>query len=120
MPNQKQALGKWGEDCAARFLEEKGYAILERNIHTPHGEIDLLATRDEALIFVEVKTRSSHWFAYPEDSVNRRKQTALLSAAEAYLQAHPESSATWQFDVIAVERKPAGKPEILHFENVLA
>ena len=120
MTTQKQALGRWGEDTAAHFLEQNGYTILARNLHTAHGEIDILAGKENALIFVEVKTRSSHTFAYPEQAVTRRKQAALLSAAEDYLQAHPESASTWQFDVIAVERKPAGKTEIVHFENVIS
>jgi putative endonuclease len=119
MTKQKQALGQWGEELAARFLENNGYTILGRNFHTAHGEIDIVASKQGALIFVEVKTRSSHAFAYPEDSVTLRKQAALLSAAEDYIQAHPESSDSWQFDVIAIERKPGGKPEIVHFENVI-
>jgi putative endonuclease len=119
MTKQKQALGQWGEELAARFLEDNGYAVLARNFHTAHGEIDIVASKQGALIFVEVKTRSSHAFAYPEDSVTLRKQAALLSAAEDYIQAHPESSDSWQFDVIAIERKPSGKPEIVHFENVI-
>ncbi|MGB8214671.1 MAG: YraN family protein [Anaerolineales bacterium] len=120
MTTQKQALGQWGEETAVRFLESHGYAILARNLHTAHGEIDIVAGKEAALIFVEVKTRSSHAFAYPEASVTLRKQAALLSAAEEYLQAHPESTESWQFDVIAIERKPGGKPEIVHFENVIS
>lgn len=119
MSEQKKALGQWGEELAARFLEKNGYTLLARNFHTAHGEIDIVANKQEVLTFVEVKTRSSHAFAYPEDSVTRRKQAALLSAAEDYLQAHPESSESWQFDVIAIERKAGGEPEIVHFENVI-
>jgi Holliday junction resolvase-like predicted endonuclease len=44
----------------------------------------------------------------------------MLSAAAEYLQAHPESGESWQFDVIAIERKPRGSPEIVHFENVIS
>ena len=120
MTTQKQALGQWGEELAAHFLEDNGYTLLARNLHTAHGEIDIVASKQEVLVFVEVKTRSSHAFAYPEDSVTLRKQAAMLSAAEDYLQAHPESGDSWQFDVIAIERKPGGKPEIVHFENVIA
>src|SRR5512136_2866865 len=119
MKTQKQVTGKWGEDTAACYLEGHGYAILVRNFHTAHGEIDIVASKEDALVFVEVKTRSSHAFAYPEDSITRRKQACMLAAAEAYLQSLPESPETWQFDVIAIERKPAGEPEILHFENVI-
>jgi len=120
MTTQKQAMGQWGEEIAARYLESKGYIILTRNFHAAHGEIDIVASKESALIFIEVKTRSSHTFAYPEDSVTLRKQAAMLSTAEDFLRAHPESPESWQFDVIAIEIKPAGKPEIVHFENVIS
>ena len=119
MTNRKQAIGRWGEELAARYLESKGYSIFCRNFHSAHGEIDIVASKEAALIFVEVKTRSSHAFAYPEDSVTRRKQAAMLSAAEDYIQAHPENAESWQFDIIAIERKTGEKPEIVHFENVI-
>ena len=120
MTTQKQTFGRWGEETAAAYLQANGYALLERNFHTAHGEIDIVASKAAVLIFVEVKTRSSHSFAYPEDSVTKNKQAHLLSAAQEYLQAHPESSESWQFDVIAIERRPGASPEIVHFENVIA
>ncbi len=119
MTGTTQATGQWGEEVATHYLESKGYSILARNFHTAHGEIDIIAGKEAALIFIEVKTRSSHTFAYPEESVTRRKQAHMLSAAQDYLQAHPESPESWQFDVISIERKPGGKPEIFHFENVI-
>ncbi|MDP3183903.1 MAG: YraN family protein, partial [Anaerolineales bacterium] len=68
----------------------------------------------------EVKTRTSHTFGYPEDSVTPRKQAHMLAAAEHYLQEH-ELDGDWQFDVIAVEGSPGDQsPRITHFENVLA
>ena len=120
MTRKTQAFGRWGEETAAAYLEAHGYVILGRNFHTAHGEIDIVASKAGLLIFIEVKTRSSHVFAYPEDSVTQRKQAHLLSAAADYLQAHPESSESWQFDVIAIERNPGGSPEIVHFENVIS
>jgi putative endonuclease len=119
MKTQKQATGQWGEDIAARYLEEHGYDILGRNFRTAHGEIDIIASKEGCSVFVEVKTRSSHAFGYPEDSVSLRKQAHMLSAAEEYLQTHPGSSDSWQFDVIAIEKKSGGKPEVVHFENVI-
>jgi putative endonuclease len=113
-------MGRWGEALAAEYLATNGYVFLARNVHTAHGEIDIVASKEDALIFVDVKTRSSHTFAHPEDSVTLRKQAHMLSAAEDYLQKHPESGEAWQFDVIAIEKKPAEKPEITHFENVIA
>lgn len=119
MSNRRQVFGRWGEDAAAEYLTANGYTVLARNVHSAHGEIDIVASKDGLLVFVEVKTRSSHAFAYPEDSVTRRKQAYMLSAAEEYLQAHPESGESWQFDVIAVEGTPGGKAQIEHFENVI-
>ena len=120
MSTHRQTVGRWGEDTAAEYLKAHGYNILARNVHTPHGEIDIVANKDDLILFVEVKTRSSHSFAYPEDSVTRRKQAHLLSAAQEYLDQHPESGETWQFDVIAVEGQPGGKAHIEHFENVIS
>jgi len=119
MSNRRQVVGRWGEDAAAEYLAANGYTVHARNVHSAHGEIDIVASKDGLLVFVEVKTRSSHKFAYPEDSVTRRKQTYMLSAAEEYFQAHPESGESWQFDVIAVEGRPGGNPQIEHFENVI-
>jgi len=120
MSARTQAVGRWGEQTAAEYLQALGYTILARNLHTPHGEIDIVAGKDDLILFVEVKTRSSHSFAYPEDSVTRRKQAHMLSAAETYLEQHPESGETWQFDVIAVEGQPGGEAHIEHFENVIS
>jgi putative endonuclease len=120
MTNSEQTFGRWGKATAAACLEKNGNAILERNFHTAHAEIDIVASKAAQLIFVEGKTRSSHAFAYPEDSVTKAKQAHLLSAAAYFLQMHPESCESWRFDVIAIERKSGTRPEIEHFENVIA
>ncbi len=120
MSNARQSLGQWGEEQAVNYLEGKGYFVLARNVHTAHGEIDIIATREEVLVFVEVKTRRSHSFAFPEAAFTFRKQAHMVSAAQHYLEQHPETSDTWQFDVIAVEGQPGGKIQIEHFENVIS
>ena len=120
MSTRRQVIGRWGEDVAAEYLVANSYSVLARNVHSEHGEIDIVACKGGLLVFVEVKTRSSHTFSYPEDSVTRRKQAYMLSAAEEYLQAHPESGESWQFDVIAVEGTPGEKAQIEHFENVIS
>ena len=119
MTNQKQALGSWGEQRAAEYLESLGYEILARNVRSEYGEIDLLARHASALVFVEVKTRSSVDFGHPEDSVTLSKQQHLFDSAIDYFQAHPELNGDWRVDVISVSRTPSGQPEILHFENAL-
>lgn len=114
----QQRMGRWGEAAAAEYLVKQGYEILARNLRTAHGEIDLVARQGEALVFVEVKARASGRFGHPEEAVTLRKQAHILSAAESYLQAHPEYD-TWRVDVVSVEGQPGRTPQITHFENVV-
>ena len=119
MTHDRQRMGTWGEDTAVAYLRSQGYAILMRNFRTPRGEIDIVASKDDVLFFVEVKARSDNMFGYPEQAVTPRKQARMLTAAGAYLQDHPESSATWQFDILAITRREGELPEIEHFENII-
>jgi putative endonuclease len=130
MKTRRQTLGRWGEELAARHLAGKGYTILERNLRTPHGELDLVARapidsqqdpeRGDVLVFVEVKTRASRTLGYPEISVTPRKQAHLIEAARYYLEEHPELEGDWRIDVIAIQRLHPGKPPAIHhFENAV-
>lgn len=115
----RQSLGRWGERIAAEYLSKCGYTILEHNARTPYGELDLIASQGDLLVFVEVKTRASRSLGPPEISVTAAKQTHLLSAAQSYLQDHPNLQYDWRIDVIAVLRLPGQKLQIEHFENIL-
>ena len=131
----RKSFGRWGESQAASYLEERGYEIVDRNVYTPYGEIDLIALADPGtlapsepgefsegpvLVFVEVKTRSSYAYGYPEDSIGSKKADHMQAAAEAYLQTHPELEIPWRVDVIAIERNsPKESPIITHFENAI-
>ncbi len=115
-----QSLGRWGEAVAEAFLLEKGYLIRERNVRTPYGEIDLIAQSGGVLVFVEVKTRSSNRFGYPESGLTPQKRAHLINSIQAFLQAHPEIKNDWRVDVIAVQRlRDQPEPEVTHFENAL-
>jgi putative endonuclease len=127
----RQKLGKWGEELAVEYLIERGYSILGQNVRTPYGEIDVIAQQQEqpcgesphqaVVVFVEVKTRSSTVYGFPEDAVTREKRAHMLAAAQGYLQIHPELSDRWRIDVIAIQRSGSkSAPEITHFENALA
>lgn len=120
MSNQNQTLGKWGEELAAKYLANKGYSILSANYRTRYGEIDLVTEHLGIIIFVEVKTRSSTQFGFPEEAVTPKKQQHLVHAAELYLQAQNQLDSLWRFDVIAIRKGPDGKPLITHFENAFA
>lgn len=115
----RQALGGWGEELAAAYLQERGYTILERNVRTRYGELDLVARQAEVVVFVEVKTRISLEYGMPEESITAKKRKHLLTAARAYLQVHPHLYGDWRVDVIAIYRSPSGPPQIEHFENAV-
>jgi putative endonuclease len=120
MSNPKQSLGRWGEKLAAAHLSKQKYTILEMNTRTPYGEIDVIASKDGVIVFVEVKTRSSARFGLPEESVNQRKQAHILSSAQHYIQEHPEVEGSWRIDVIAIQRFRDNRPPLItHFENAV-
>jgi putative endonuclease len=134
MNTSRQTLGRWGENQAAIYLENSGYFILGRNVRTPFGEIDLIARQDSRpeskynfsdrlqsmIVFVEVKTRSSTVFGYPEDSITHRKMSHMLDSAQFYMQEHPELEGDWRVDVIAIYRTGSeSPPTITHFENAV-
>ena len=117
--NMNIAIGKWGEEIAAKFLEEHGFEVLNKNERTPDGEIDIIAKKGGELVFVEVKTRRNTRFSFPEEAVNDEKLDHLESAAGWYLTRYPEYEDNWRLDVITVIGDPfTNKPRIDWFENV--
>ena len=87
---------------AAACLEEKGYRILERNYRCGHGEVDLIASKDGWIVFVEVKYRKTDSMGLPQEAVNRRKQQRISRAALFYLTEHSLAENRIRFDVIAI------------------
>ncbi|MFN3568073.1 MAG: YraN family protein [Caldimicrobium sp.] len=77
--------GNLAEERAIKFLEKKGFEILEKNFRTPWGEIDLIVKKGKLLSFVEVKSISSEDALFPEEKVNFTKQNKILKVAEFYL-----------------------------------
>jgi len=120
MNKRRQSIGKWGENIAACYLEGKGYQIYRRNVRTPFGEIDLVVLDEGVLVFVEVKTRTTNSYGYPENSITATKQKHMLAAAQHFLMANPEFGEDWRIDVIAIRGDQSGPPpEIIHYENAL-
>lgn len=94
-------LGKWGEELAAAYLSEEGYVILDRDWHSGHRDIDIVASQDGVIVFVEVKTRRNTDYALPEEAVNYAKRRNLRYAINHYLQ-YRHVSAPYRFDIITV------------------
>jgi putative endonuclease len=113
-----QKVGRWGEETAAKFLQQHGHEIIARNARTPYGEIDIITRQGEITIFVEVKTLTSSKNFFPEQNVTARKREHMLACAECY--AAENAIDHWQIDVIAVEGRPGLEPKITHFDNAIA
>ncbi len=109
--------GTNGENVAADYLLQNGYTIIERNWRFKHWEIDIIASKENKLHFVEVKTRTSKKFGNPEEGVNEKKMSSLKKGAEEYLFQNQQWSLI-QFDVIAVTMKKGIIEEIFLIEDV--
>jgi len=117
----KQSLGSWGELLAEAYLKDKGLNCIGRNIRTHHGEIDLVMTDGETIVFIEVKTRTSLDFGTPEESITKKKRERMIHSATEWMQSHPEWGGDFRIDVVAIYG-PKGdpKPEMIWFENAVA
>ncbi|MFH2136629.1 MAG: YraN family protein, partial [Patescibacteria group bacterium] len=108
MSRDRQDLGQLGEKLACGFLREKGYQILSQNYRTRGGEIDIVAKEGDIIVFVEVKTRVSREFGYPEEAIDQRKQHKLAMTAECYLTEHRLHEADYRIDAIGIEMEHGG------------
>ena len=111
------AKGKLGEDCAANFLEASGYKIVTRNFRIRSAEIDIIAQKDDVIIFVEVKARSDIRHGLPSEAVTVRKQKKIIEAAGVFLQDENFSECACRFDVIEIYLRGGVVEEINHIEN---
>jgi putative endonuclease len=112
-------LGRRGEELAADFLESSGYRLVAYNFKLPVGrslrgtivqaEIDCIAYEGATLCFIEVKTRSSTWFATPEANVDLRKQRQITRAARVYRRLLGLMSEPYRYDVVTVVLPPEEK-----------
>lgn len=105
MITPKRKTGDLGEKIARKYLKKNGYKILDRNYQKKWGEIDIIARKDGAIIFIEVKTmETGSRYGLPEEKVDYWKTEKLLRTAELYLieKNYPEDS-PWQIDLISVE-----------------
>ena len=86
LKGSKKKTGAWGESLAAGYLESNGVKIIDRNIRTPYGEIDILGEVDAQILFVEVKTLKNRLFGDPEVAVSEVKQSHMTNSAFHFLQ----------------------------------
>jgi putative endonuclease len=114
-PNHRRALGERGEALAAKWYETAGYEILDRNWRCRAGELDLILGRGRALVFCEVKTRSSKRFGAPIEAITREKSQRIRRLAALWLSESQLRGRELRFDVasVMVERGCAPVVEII-------
>jgi len=96
-------VGKKGEEIAAKYLKKHGYEVLERNFRSKRwGEIDIAATKDDVLVFVEVKARVGSKYGEPQEAVTPFKLSALQRTGQYYKMEHPDLPEALRIDVVAI------------------
>ncbi len=117
--SKSQRTGEIGEHLAVRYLENKGFSIIERNYTKKWGEIDIVAKARQVLHFIEVKTISASSLYRAEENMNHQKVERLKRTIQTYLLSH-EDIVEWQFDLVTVVMdKERGEAKIHMLENLI-
>ena len=112
----KDAVGRFGEDLAARFLSESGMVVLERNWRCAEGELDIVAREGAVVAFVEVKTRSTLAYGDPGEGIDHAKASRIHRLAFRWLAEHRTGAGFPQirFDLVSIVRLAPGGPHVRH------
>ncbi len=114
----KDALGRYGEDLAARHLIAQGIVVLERNWRCDAGEIDIVGRDGPVLVICEVKTRRGVGYGTPLEAVTPRKVARLRTLAARWLAQSGTHPASVRFDVVGVLQPRAGAAQVQHVRGV--
>ncbi len=117
MGRVKGAIGRFGEELAAGWLQDAGLRILDRNWRCAEGEIDIVAADGDTLVFCEVKTRSGTGFGDPAEAVTAAKSARLRRLALRWLAAHGLGWRELRFDVVTVVRRRDADPVVRHLKD---
>jgi putative endonuclease len=115
---QNTALGRYGEDVAARALREQGMVVIDRNWRCREGEIDLVLRDGDTLVVCEVKTRTSTEFGHPLAAVSETKAGRLRMLAAKWLANHDVHPAGVRIDLVGVLRGERGAAAIEHVRGI--
>jgi putative endonuclease len=111
------ALGKSGEDIALNYLKDNKYKIIARSYRLFKGEIDIIASDQKTLVFVEVKTRKSKDYGFPEESVTPSKQRQIRKIAQGFLAKNNLQDMECRFDVISLSFDENEGYSVRHIKN---
>lgn len=113
------AIGQIGESLARKYLENKGYQVIEQNYRTKYAEIDLVVKKQSVLIFVEVRTKKGQLFGSPEETINRQKLKKLELNAAGYV-ARKKWKGPYRIDAICVVLNSDNKvARIEHYQDII-
>jgi len=106
--------GKEAEQLAEKYLEKKGYRILERNFRSGKGEIDLIGFKDAWIVFFEVRYRKNNDYGYPEQTISNKKEKLLWETALEYVR-RENWNGNIRYDIISI----VGDGELVHLEDAI-
>ncbi|MBS1497242.1 MAG: YraN family protein [Bacteroidetes bacterium] len=109
--------GRQGENLAVQYFTQKGYDILHCNWRHGHWEVDIIASHNKILHFIEVKTRRTATFGHPEENIDAKKIKYLINASEEFLYQYPQWTRI-QFDVLAITLLKDKEPDFFLIEDV--
>lgn len=116
--NLNKDIGKYGESIANSYLRDLGFSILEENFRNRFGEIDIIANKNNLLIFVEVKTRFSKSYGTPSESVTKSKQQNIIKLSKYFLLKKRTLNYYIRYDVIEILLNSKDENyKITHIEN---
>lgn len=115
--NYKKDFGKKGEELASKYLKNNGYEVINQNFRCKLGEIDLIAIKNNTIIFIEVKTRSNTKFGTPEQAVDSNKRKHILRTSQVFLAKNKLNNYDLRFDIISIYMN-GNIYKIEHFKNI--
>ena len=111
-------LGRLGEEEAAQHLEARGWRILDRNVRWGRKEVDIIASKDGVLAFVEVKCRRGEKYGHPLEAITPAKRREIAGVARDWLRRRTLPSGTLvRFDAVSVFWRTGGPSEVLHLPD---
>lgn len=114
----KKEIGNIGESIAIEFLKKKGFRLIKRNYTIKGGEIDLIMEKDDIILFVEVKTRRTESFGYPENGLSKAQIKRIIRAIMKWQQ-EVKIKKTWRCDLVGISLKKRKQATIIHLTNIL-
>lgn len=110
-------IGRRFEDIAARWLEARGWALIDRNVRFRRKEIDLIVRRGLLVAFVEVKGRRGAGSGHPLEAITLRKRADIEFVAGWWVSRHGRPNVRYRFDAVAVTLASSGEPLVEHLED---